>query len=90
MQPKTTQAIVKLFLDKGDLGQRNRLCWKEIIFLMHSRDYWNNLSFPKLESAAANILEKISCPPKSHEDWLYKDFTRQSKTKEPMSAENLY
>ena len=93
-QPKTTQAIVKLFLDKGDFEDKetnSAMDLRNNIFNASS-DYWNNLSsLPKLESAAANILEKISCPPKNDEDWLYKDLPANQKLKgfEPMSAENF-
>ena len=93
-QPKTTQAIVKLFLDKGDFEDKetnSAMDLRNNVFNASS-DYWNNLSsLPKLESAAANILEKISCPPKNDEDWLYKDLPANQKLKgfEPMSAENF-
>ena len=93
-QPKTTQAIVKLFLDKGDFEDKEineAMNLRNDIFNVSS-NYWNNLSrLPKLESIAAHILEKIPCPPKNDEDWLYKDLPANQKLKwfEPMSAENF-
>ena len=81
---KPYKVLVKLFLDKGDFEDKetnSAMDLRNNVFNASS-DYWNNLSsLPKLESAAANILEKISCPPKNDEDWLYKDLPANQKTK---------
>ncbi len=93
-QPKTTQAIVKLFLDKGsfeDKEMSRAIDLRDAIFNASS-NYWNNLSLlPKLEYIATDILKQTTFSPQNEEDWLYKDLPANQKLKnfETITAEDF-